>query len=197
MFNAWCEHRKPEILGWLRTLHAQPELGFEEHRTADFVAERLEAFGLEVERGIGGPSDARPATQGGRPQHRVELQREGRYGDQQQGAVTLNHGLGVEAVLTSAARVVGADRIEANPRPVMASGDFSRFLEQVPGAFFFVGQDGAFCHHPEFVFDPAIIPAEERRHILPVLPVEERPLRRDERRDPAQESSEGHDIAPE
>ena len=111
--------------------------------------------------------------------------------------VTLNHGLGVEAVLTSAARVVGADRIEANPRPVMASGDFSRFLEQVPGAFFFVGQDGAFCHHPEFVFDPAIIPAEERRHILPVLPVEERPLRRDERRDPAQESSEGHDIAPE
>lgn len=35
-------------------LHRHPELGFEEHRTAAQVAERLEAWGYEVERGIGG-----------------------------------------------------------------------------------------------------------------------------------------------
>lgn len=73
--------------------------------------------------------------------------------------VTLNHGIGIEAVLASAARVVGAQRIVPDPKPVMASEDFSLFLERVPGAFFFIGQDGPFCHHPEYVFDPAIVPA--------------------------------------
>lgn len=71
---------------------------------------------------------------------------------------TINHDIGIEAVLASARRVVGDERIVANPRPVMASEDFSLFLQRVPGAFFFVGQDGAFCHHPEFVFDSDIIP---------------------------------------
>ncbi len=37
-----------------RDLHAHPELGFEEHRTAAIVAERLRAAGLEVTTGIGG-----------------------------------------------------------------------------------------------------------------------------------------------
>lgn len=43
-----------EMKVWRRDIHAHPELGFEEHRTADFVAEKLEAFGLQVYRGIGG-----------------------------------------------------------------------------------------------------------------------------------------------
>lgn len=42
-----------EMAEWRRDIHAHPELGFEEHRTADLVADRLEAFGLEVYRGIG------------------------------------------------------------------------------------------------------------------------------------------------
>jgi hippurate hydrolase len=42
-----------EMTAWRRDLHAHPELGFEEHRTADVVAGKLEAFGLEVYRGIG------------------------------------------------------------------------------------------------------------------------------------------------
>jgi amidohydrolase len=37
-----------------RDLHAHPELGFAEHRTAGIVAERLTALGLEVHTGIGG-----------------------------------------------------------------------------------------------------------------------------------------------
>jgi amidohydrolase len=37
-----------------RDLHAHPELGFEEERTSDIVARRLQAAGLEVTRGLGG-----------------------------------------------------------------------------------------------------------------------------------------------
>ena len=38
---------------WRQDLHAHPELGFEEHRTSDFVASKLEEFGVEVHREIG------------------------------------------------------------------------------------------------------------------------------------------------
>ena len=44
---------EPELTRWRRDIHAHPELGFEEQRTADIVARKLEAFGLEVHRGIG------------------------------------------------------------------------------------------------------------------------------------------------
>jgi hippurate hydrolase len=47
-----CMHE--EMTGWRRDIHAHPELGFEETRTAGLVAEKLESFGLEVHRGIGG-----------------------------------------------------------------------------------------------------------------------------------------------
>ena len=43
----------PELKSWRRDIHAHPELGFEENRTADFVAARLTEFGIEVYRGIG------------------------------------------------------------------------------------------------------------------------------------------------
>ena len=43
-----------EVVAWRHAIHAQPELGFQEHKTAAFVAERLRAFGLEVHEGIGG-----------------------------------------------------------------------------------------------------------------------------------------------
>ncbi len=42
-----------ELTGWRRDIHAHPELGFEERRTSDLVAERLAGFGIEVHRGIG------------------------------------------------------------------------------------------------------------------------------------------------
>lgn len=37
-----------------RDLHRHPELAFEEHRTADVVAAKLESWGYEVTRGLGG-----------------------------------------------------------------------------------------------------------------------------------------------
>jgi hippurate hydrolase len=43
-----------EMTAWRQDIHAHPELGFEEHRTSDMVAEKLASFGCEVHRGIGG-----------------------------------------------------------------------------------------------------------------------------------------------
>ncbi len=42
-----------EMTGWRRDIHAHPELGFEENRTAGLVADRLRAFGCDVHTGIG------------------------------------------------------------------------------------------------------------------------------------------------
>src|SRR5689334_7149320 len=42
-----------ELTAIRRDLHANPELGLEEHRTADVVARKLEEWGVEVHRGIG------------------------------------------------------------------------------------------------------------------------------------------------
>ena len=44
---------REEHTQWRRNLHAYPELGFEETRTANFVAEKLAAWGIEVTRGVG------------------------------------------------------------------------------------------------------------------------------------------------
>jgi hippurate hydrolase len=42
-----------DLTNWRRDIHAHPELGFEEHRTSDLVAQKLAEFGYEVHRGIG------------------------------------------------------------------------------------------------------------------------------------------------
>ena len=41
-----------DLVTWRRDIHAYPELGFEESRTSEFVADKLASFGLEVQRGI-------------------------------------------------------------------------------------------------------------------------------------------------
>ena len=43
-----------EFVAIRQDIHSEPELGFEEFRTSDLVAERLTSWGYQVERGIGG-----------------------------------------------------------------------------------------------------------------------------------------------
>ena len=43
----------PEIKNWRHELHSHPELGYEEEWTSNFVAEKLESFGIEVHKGLG------------------------------------------------------------------------------------------------------------------------------------------------
>ena len=43
-----------EAIAWRRELHRHPELGYQEQRTAQFVASRLESWGFDVHRGLAG-----------------------------------------------------------------------------------------------------------------------------------------------
>ncbi|TBW40704.1 amidohydrolase [Siculibacillus lacustris] len=53
-----------DAVAWRHALHAAPELAFEEHATAAFVAERLASFGLAVRTGIGGTGVVGTLTRG-------------------------------------------------------------------------------------------------------------------------------------
>jgi|SRR5579883_1386141 len=44
---------EPEIIGYRRHIHANPELSFKETRTAAYVAEKLKSFGLAPKSGVG------------------------------------------------------------------------------------------------------------------------------------------------
>jgi len=57
------EHAK--LTEWRRELHQHPELAFEEHRTAAFVASKLESFGLQVTTGIAGTGVVGTLSRGG------------------------------------------------------------------------------------------------------------------------------------
>ncbi|MEX1020941.1 MAG: amidohydrolase [Litorilinea sp.] len=50
---AKAESLADQMIAWRRDFHRHPELSFQEHRTARIVAETLESFGLEVQRGVG------------------------------------------------------------------------------------------------------------------------------------------------
>ncbi|HVG81716.1 MAG TPA: M20 aminoacylase family protein [Methylomirabilota bacterium] len=41
-----------ELTAWRRDIHQHPETAYEEHRTSDMVAGRLQSFGLQVHRGL-------------------------------------------------------------------------------------------------------------------------------------------------
>ena len=59
----------PIMTAWRRDLHAHPELGFEEHRTAALVAAELRVAGIEVAEGLAGTGVV--GTLRGRPGNRA------------------------------------------------------------------------------------------------------------------------------
>lgn len=54
-----------EFVRLRRDIHRHPELGFEEHRTSALVAEKLQAWGYQVERGLGGTGVVGQLRRGG------------------------------------------------------------------------------------------------------------------------------------
>jgi amidohydrolase len=67
-----------ELVATRRDLHAHPELGFQEHRTASLVAERLAALGYAVKTGVGrtgvlGVLHGSAAAAGDKPERTVLL----------------------------------------------------------------------------------------------------------------------------
>ena len=52
--DRWAELMNEQVIAWRRDIHANPELGMQEFRTAALVAEHLESLGIEVETGVGG-----------------------------------------------------------------------------------------------------------------------------------------------
>jgi amidohydrolase len=63
---------EPRVIEWRRHLHANPELSNREVKTADFVAKRLRAMGLEVKTGIGLTGVA-ALIKGGKPGRTIAL----------------------------------------------------------------------------------------------------------------------------
>ncbi|TYT26537.1 amidohydrolase [Luteimonas viscosa] len=63
---------KPKVVDWRRDLHRHPELGNQETRTAQVVADHLRALGMEPRTGIG-PTGVVAVLEGGRPGPRIAL----------------------------------------------------------------------------------------------------------------------------
>ena len=73
--------------------------------------------------------------------------------------VTSNAAREADFAARVAASVVGENRVDKNPAPMMGAEDFSFMLNARPGAFVFVGNgDSAKLHHPAYDFNDELIP---------------------------------------
>jgi amidohydrolase len=73
---------------------------------------------------------------------------------------TLNDPAAVEAALSAARSVLGAERVRVIANPSTGSEDFARFLEHAPGCFAFMGNGEASMplHHPGYDFNDEATP---------------------------------------
>ncbi len=83
-------------------------------------------------------------------------------------APTVNWPQCVPVAVRAAKAVVGAERVDADAPPMMASEDFGCFLKHIPGAFVFIGngagdEPGAVpLHNPRYDFNDGIVPVGAR-----------------------------------
>ena len=56
-----------DVKQWRQHIHSQPELGFKEFKTAAFIVEKLQSFGIEVHQGLGGTGVAGTLKNGSGP----------------------------------------------------------------------------------------------------------------------------------
>ncbi|HSU06462.1 MAG TPA: M20 aminoacylase family protein [Acetobacteraceae bacterium] len=75
-------------------------------------------------------------------------------------APLINHPVHAQEIADVAEELVGADQVDRNKPPAVASEDFSFMLEQVPGAYINIGngEDSAPVHNPNYNFNDAAIP---------------------------------------
>ncbi len=65
----------------------------------------------------------------------------------------------VKKAAEAAAKVVGGENVDTNSKPVMASEDFARFIEKVPGCYMLIGgkkpdqKEVYSCHNPHFDYN--------------------------------------------
>jgi amidohydrolase len=77
-------------------------------------------------------------------------------------APTINDERQTETGARICAEIVGAQNVDRNPKPLMASEDFSFMLEQVPGCYVLIGngsdEGGCEVHNPSYDFNDAALP---------------------------------------
>ncbi|RWX17878.1 amidohydrolase [Rhizobium hidalgonense] len=109
-----------DMIAWRRDLHSHPEFGFEEKRTAAFVAQKLREFGLdEVVEGVGGTGVVGTLRRGGGNRSialradmdalRITEQGDKSYRSQTAGVMHACGHDGHTAMLLGAARMLSAD----------------------------------------------------------------------------------------
>ncbi|OQW74546.1 MAG: amidohydrolase [Proteobacteria bacterium ST_bin13] len=69
----------------------------------------------------------------------------------------INAPLQSEVAARACGKLVGEDRILRQMPPLPFTDDFAHFLAKIPGAYFFLGQDGVMCHHPAYDFDDRLL----------------------------------------
>ena len=70
----------------------------------------------------------------------------------------INDATAASHAAAAAEAVLGADQVARDHTPLPFTDDFALFQQQAPGAYFFLGQDSAMCHHPSYDFDDALLP---------------------------------------
>ncbi|MDX1540988.1 MAG: M20/M25/M40 family metallo-hydrolase, partial [Geminicoccaceae bacterium] len=74
---------------------------------------------------------------------------------------TVNSDLETDLAAAAAAEIVGEDRVERAPPPVMGAEDFAFMLEKKPGSYIFIGNGGGddapMVHHPAYDFNDEVL----------------------------------------